>query len=244
MPTFKLTLEYDGSHYAGWQRQPGHPTIQAAIEEVLERIAQVRIPIVGAGRTDAGVHALGQVASFKTTRELAPYQWLRASNSYLPKDISVRSVEQVPDSFHARYSARGKQYDYHILNRSEHSPLQRHRAWTIYRSLDVARMAEAAARLVGTHDFSSFEGSPTDNENPHCHLHRLDVKQLGETIVIAAYADRFLKQMVRAIIGTLVEVGLQKRTVESMETILDARHRSAAGQTAPPHGLYLMRVEY
>lgn len=244
MPTFKLTLEYDGSNYAGWQRQRGHPTIQAAIEEVLERIAQVRIPIVGAGRTDAGVHALGQVASFMTTRELAPHQWLRASNSYLPKDISVRSVEQVPDSFHARYSARGKQYDYHILNRSEHSPLQRQRAWTIYKSLDVARMSEAAAHLVGAHDFSSFEGSPTDNENPHCHLQRLAVEQLGETVVIAAYADRFLKQMVRAIIGTLVEVGLQKRTVESMETILDARHRSAAGKTAPAHGLYLMRVDY
>jgi tRNA pseudouridine38-40 synthase len=179
-----------------------------------------------------------------TTRTLAPYQWLRASNSYLPKDISVRSVEQVPDSFHARYSARGKQYEYHILNRAEHSPLQRHRAWTVYKALDIRRMSDAAAHLIGARDFSSFEGSPTDNENPHCRLQRLDVAHLGETVVIAAYADRFLKQMVRAIVGTLVEVGLEKRTVESMEAILNARHRSAAGQTAPAHGLYLMRVDY
>lgn len=244
MTTFKVVLEYDGTGYAGWQRQLNVPTIQATVEEALAAIAHTRLTIVGAGRTDAGVHALGQVASFRTDRGLSQRAWLRALNAHLPPDISVQSVEEVPDDFHARYSARGKLYEYHLLNRPERAPLLRNRAWLLYKPLDLAAMAEAAAYLIGSHDFSSFQTAPTDNENPRCRLNRSDLQRRGDLIVLAFQADRFLKQMVRTMVGTLVEVGQGKRTPADMQRVLAARSRAAAGRTAPAHGLYLMRVEY
>jgi tRNA pseudouridine38-40 synthase len=244
MATFKVILEYDGTNYAGWQRQLGQPTVQAAVEEALAMVAQERIPVVGAGRTDAGVHAVGQVASFRSERSLTAADWLRALNGLLPKDICVRSVQQALDEFHARYSAIGKLYEYRILNRPERSALERERAWHLRKKLDVAAMREAAAALIGLRDFSSFEGSPTDNTNPMCRLERLDLHCDGDLIRIEAYADRFLRQMVRAIVGTLVEVGMGARTAGSLGGVLAARSRAAAGKTAPPHGLFLMRVDY
>ena len=244
MATFKVILEYDGTNYAGWQRQLDQPTIQAAVEEALATVAQERIPVAGAGRTDAGVHALGQVASFRSERSLTAADWLRALNALLPKDICVRSVQQALDEFHARYSAIGKLYEYRILNRPERSALERERAWHLRKKLDVAAMREAAAALIGLRDFSSFEGSPTDNTNPMCRLERLDLHCDGDLIRIEAYADRFLRQMVRAIVGTLVEVGMGARTAGSLGAVLAARSRAAAGKTAPPHGLFLMRVDY
>ena len=244
MATFKIILEYDGTHYAGWQRQPGQPTIQAAVEEALASIAQERIAVVGAGRTDAGVHALGQVASFHTEKSLTRGDWLRALNALLPKDISVRSVEQAADGFHARYSALGKLYEYRILNRPVRSALERERLWHLRKALDLAAMQEAAGALTGFRDFSSFEGSPTDNTNPMCRLERLDLRREDDLIRIEAYADRFLRQMVRAIVGTLAEVGVGTRGAASLATVLSAKSRAAAGKTAPPHGLYLIRVDY
>lgn len=244
MTTFKVVIEYDGTHYSGWQRQLNAPTIQATVEDALAAIAQTRLTIVGAGRTDAGVHALGQVASFRTDRGLSRREWLRALNAHLPADISVLSVDEVPDEFHARYSASGKLYEYHLLNRSERAPLLRERAWMLYKPLDFVAMTDAAACLVGAHDFSSFETAPTDNENPECRLDRLDLRRDGDLIVISFYADRFLKQMVRSMVGTLVEVGHGKRTAADMKTVLAARSRAAAGKTAPAHGLYLVRVDY
>ncbi|CBK42669.1 tRNA pseudouridine synthase A [Nitrospira defluvii] len=244
MTTFKLVLEYDGTQYAGWQRQPNAPTIQAAVEEALAAIAQTRLTIIGAGRTDAGVHAFGQVASFRTDRGLSQREWLRALNAHLPADISALSVKAVPDHFHARYSANGKLYEYHLMNRSERAPLLRERAWMLYKPLDFAAMTEAAAYLTGSHDFSSFETAPTDNENPQCRLQRADLRRQGDLIILSFYADRFLKQMVRSMVGTLVEVGQGKRTAADMRTVLAARARAAAGRTAPAHGLYLVRVDY
>jgi tRNA pseudouridine38-40 synthase len=244
MQTIKLTLEYDGTNYAGWQRQADQPTVQAVLEQVIGQVTQATLSVVGAGRTDSGVHALGQVASFRTERCLSSGEWSRALNGLLPEDICVRSVEFASDDFHARYSAVGKLYEYRILNRPDRSALDRHRAWHLRKGLDGDAMQEAAQYLIGRRDFSSFQGSPTDNQNPFCHLRHLSIRMEPDRLRIEAYADRFLKQMVRAIVGTLVEAGLGKRMPANLRDILAARDRSAAGKTAPAHGLYLIRVDY
>jgi tRNA pseudouridine38-40 synthase len=261
MATYKVTLEYDGTAYAGWQRQPNQPTVQEAVETAVRSVAQTAIPVIAAGRTDAGVHALGQVASFATEKPLSPAEWLRALNATLPEDISARSVERVADDFHARYSAVRKLYAYRILHRPERSALERTRAWHLYGKLSLDAMREAAKHLVGKYDFSSFQGHPTDVENQICDLQRLEIvtspspfplplrggedRGEGATLIgIELESDRFLKQMVRAMVGTLVEVGQDKRKPGEMKRILDAKDRRAAGYTAPAQGLYLVRVDY
>jgi tRNA pseudouridine38-40 synthase len=244
MATFKLTVEYDGTAYAGWQSQPDQPTIQAAIETALSRITGTRIPVIGASRTDAGVHALRQVASFRTDRMMAPHEWVKALNAVLPLDISIRSADHASDDFHARHSARAKLYRYRILNRWERSAFERGRAWHVRKGLDVGAMREAASPLIGRHDFSSFQGPQAGTKDPICDLRRLDIMSTQAILRIEVEADRFLKQMVRAIVGTLVEVGLGKRPPHAMKEIIDAKDRRAAGHTAPPHGLYLVRVVY
>ncbi len=244
MATYKLTIEYDGTAYAGWQRQAKHLTVQGAIEAALKRITQTRITVIGAGRTDAGAHALGQVAGFRSDKPLTPEEWVRALNGVLPPDICVRSVEPAPDDFHARYGARGKLYEYRILNRPVRSPMDRHRLWHLKGPLRIDAVRKAASFLLGRHDFASFQGSPTDTKNTVCELRRLEIRTEGDLIRIKAEADRFLKQMVRAIVGTLVEVGQGKRAPESVKDILAAKDRRKAGMTAPAHGLYLLRVDY
>jgi tRNA pseudouridine38-40 synthase len=244
MATFKLILEYDGTAYAGWQRQPNQPTVQEAVEAAVRSVSQTAIPVIAAGRTDAGVHALGQVASFNSEKPLSPGEWLRALNATLPEDISARSVERVADDFHARYSAVRKLYAYRILHRPERSALERTRAWHLYGKLNLDAMREAAKHLVGKYDFSSFQGHPTNAENPICDLERLEIVRDQDIVRIELEADRFLKQMVRAMVGTLVEAGQEKRKPEEMKQILDAKDRRAAGYTAPAHGLYLVRVDY
>ena len=244
MLTVKLVLEYDGTCYAGWQRQPNHPTIQEAIERAIHQVSQATVSVIGAGRTDSGVHARGQVASFRTDCDWPASNWTRALNAVLPKDIAVRSSALVDDQFHAQHDARGKLYAYRILHRPARPTIDRAFAWHIYRPLDEVAMQQAAAALIGSQDFSSFEGSLTDNNNPICHLQRFTVIRHEDHILIEAYADRFLKHMIRAMVGTVVEVGLGKRTPDSLAEVLRARDRSAAGQTAPPHALCLMRVDY
>lgn len=244
MPTIKLILEYDGTAYAGWQRQPDRPTIQEAVEAAILGVTQTRVPVIGAGRTDAGVHALGQVASFRIDRDMTPREWTRALNAHLPANVVVRSAALMPDTFHARHSAKGKLYEYRILNRPERPAVARDYYWHIHQTLDDATMKAAASHLIGTHDFSSFQTQPTENEDFICRLQQLAVSREGDRLRIETYADRFLKQMVRSIVGTLVEVGLNKRQPDSLATILNARHRSAAGKTAPPQGLFLIRVDY
>ena len=244
MSTVKLVLEYDGTCYSGWQRQPDRPTIQDAVERAIQQVSRSAVSLVGAGRTDAGVHALGQVASFRTERDWPASGWTRALNAVLPKDIVVRSASLADPGFHAQHDARGKLYTYRILHRPTRPTLDRAYVWHIHRPLDEAAMRQAAASLIGSQDFTSFEGSLTDNENPICHLQRLTVNRQDDQILIEAYADRFLKHMVRAIVGTVVEIGLGRRTPGSLADILHARDRSAAGLTAPAHGLFLMRVDY
>ena len=244
MRTIKLVVEYDGTRYAGWQRQPDQPTIQEALETAIHQLTQHNVSVIGAGRTDAGVHALGQVASFRIDRDWTPREWTKGLNARLPEDITVRSSALMPDDFHARYAALGKLYEYRILNRPERPAIERAYMWHLHKPLDHKAMQRAASCLIGSHNFSSFEGTLTDNEDPLCHLQRLSVTQQGHHLVIQAYADRFLKHMVRAIVGTLVEVGHAKRVPESLADILAAKDRSAAGRTAPAHGLFLLRVDY
>ena len=244
MPIIKLILEYDGTAYSGWQRQPDQPTIQEAVETAILGVTQINVPVIGAGRTDAGVHALGQVASFHIDRDMTPREWTRALNAHLPTSIVVRSAARMPDTFHARYSAKGKLYEYRILNRPERPAVERDYCWHIHQPLDDAAMNQAGLALIGSLDFSSFQTQPTDNDDPICHMQRFTVFREGDRLRTEAYADRFLKQMIRSIVGTLVEVGLNKRTPESLNTILQARDRSAAGKTAPPQGLFLVRVDY
>ena len=244
MPTYKLTIEYDGTAYAGWQRQPDRPTIQHMLEEAIFRISQTLTPTIAAGRTDAGVHALGQVVSFRSDRSFSPEEWTRALNGVLPNDICVHRTDQMEDAFHARYSAIGKTYEYRILNHPIRPALDRLRLWHIPKPLDLTALQQAAHALEGRHDFSSFEGSPTDNRNPICQMRALSIQTERPVIRMTLTADRFLKQMVRAIVGTLVEVAQGKRSPTEMKTILEARDRRAAGKTAPPHGLYLLNVDY
>ncbi len=244
MTTHKLLVEYDGTAYAGWQRQPGQPTIQAAIEDALFQITRRRIATVAAGRTDAGVHALGQVVGFRSAQSLSPREWTRALNGLLPKDIGILRTETVGDSFHARYDARAKIYEYRILNQTTRPALDRLRVWQIPGTLDADRMRRASRALLGQHDCTSLQGSPSDTRNPVCDIQRVDWLQEGPLMRFTIQADRFLKQMVRALLGTLVEIGHHKRTPDDLITILEARDRRAAGPTAPPQGLYLVHVEY
>ena len=244
MPTIKLTIEYDGTAYAGWQRQPHHPTIQAILEEALLTITQQKIIAVSAGRTDSGVHARGQVVSFYTDKGLAPTQWAPALNSTLPKDISVISSEEVPDHFHARFSAKGKRYEYRINLQPFRPALDRNRTWHFPYPLDTKAIRQALPLFSGTHDFTSFRGQRSQTRNPICNLTDLSLQVESSYLIIGIEGDRFLKQMVRAIVGTLVEVGQHKKNPHMITEILQARDRRAAGRTAPPHGLYLVQVFY
>ncbi len=244
MATIKLTIEYDGTAYAGWQRQPHHSTIQAELERALFKITQEHIHIVGAGRTDSGVHALGQVASFQSKKTLPAEQWASALNSYLPRDISIIRSEQGADDFHARFSAKGKIYEYRMTLRSSRPALNYHRTWHIPYALDVEAMKQSLPEILGTHDFSSFRGQRSQTKNPICTITNLSLDLEESSLRFRIAGDRFLKQMVRAIVGTLVEIGLHKRKPNTITEVIHARNRQAAGRTAPPHGLYLLQVRY
>lgn len=244
MATIKLTIEYEGTAYAGWQRQPNGITIQAVLEDALFKITQQHTPAVGAGRTDSGVHALGQVVSFHSDKSLVGAQWAPALNSYLPKDITVISSEQVSDDFHARFSAKGKVYEYRITTQASRPALHRHQTWHFPHPLDTDAIHRAMSQFLGTHDFTSFRGQRSQTMNPMCTITHLSLHEESPLFTIRIEGDRFLKQMVRAIVGTLVEVGQHKRSPHSIQDILQAKDRRAAGRTAPPHGLYLLQVLY
>ncbi|MDT3779580.1 tRNA pseudouridine(38-40) synthase TruA [Nitrospira sp. MA-1] len=244
MSTIKLTIEYDGTAYAGWQRQPNQPTIQAALETALTRITQQHISIIAAGRTDAGVHARGQVASFQSDKSIPADKWKLALNSALPPDISVVTSERVPESFHARYSAKEKLYEYRISNHPARPAIDRHRVWHLPYELDTQAMRQAMSGFIGRHDFTSFQGPRASTSDPICVVSEVSLTSDLMSLTIQIQANRFLKQMVRAIIGTLTEVGRYKRSPDSITDILQAKDRRAAGVTAPPQGLYLIHVLY
>lgn len=244
MPTVKLTIEYDGRNYAGWQRQPHQATIQGKIEEALTCITRRILPVIGAGRTDAGVHASGQVASFSSQMTLKEDQWARALNRYLPHDISILTSRFVPDSFHAQRDAKEKVYEYRIHNHSSRTALDYFRTWHFPPKLNIPAIRQASSSVTGTHDFKSFQGPRPSTANTICTITTCSVEISESLILFRIRGNRFLKHMVRNLVGTLIEVGQEKRPPESMRTILEVRNRQAAGITAPPQGLYLREVLY
>ena len=246
MKNIKLLLEYDGTNYHGWQSQAGsdNPTIQGTLERSLKSLTGEDIGTYSSGRTDAGVHALGHVANFRTATTIPAEAWAPALNHLLPHDIRVLSSGEVPDEFHARHSALGKSYTYRILNRREPTALYRRYAWHVGLPLNVRNMRLAAALLTGKHDFSAFRSSSCSARNPVRTLRSAAIKRSGAFLEIALEADAFLQYMVRNIVGTLVEVGLGRFKPGEVEQILRSCDRTKAGRTAPPQGLYLIKVFY
>jgi tRNA pseudouridine38-40 synthase len=240
----RLILEYDGTEYAGWQVQPQARTVQAVLEAALARLFGVPTRVHAAGRTDAGVHATGQVACFRTNRTLSPEVVQRALNALTPPDLAVRAVDLVDERFDARRSARGRTYLYRIWNRPVASPFWRRYAWHIRRPLAVEEMAVAAQSLLGAHDFTSFRAADCDAAHPVRQVRRSTVRADRALVSYEIEATAFLRHMVRNIVGTLVEVGLGRRAPADIPALLAARDRGRAAATAPAHGLCLTAVTY
>ncbi|SFM38985.1 tRNA pseudouridine(38-40) synthase TruA [Thermodesulforhabdus norvegica] len=242
---FKLVLEYDGSNYHGWQRQKGVLTVQEVVESRLAIMLNRRVSVRASGRTDAGVHALGQVINFYAETRLNPEDFLKGMNSLLPEDIVVTSAEEVDHSFHARFSAVKKTYFYRIWNRPLPSALMRRYLWHVPYPLDLPAIKEAISHFVGTHDFAAFMASGSSVKSTVRTVFGARVEELGQgELVFFFEANGFLRHMVRIMVGTLVEVGRGKKSPDDIPAILESRDRTKAGATAPAHGLYLARVVY
>jgi tRNA pseudouridine38-40 synthase len=245
VPVVKLVLEYDGTRYVGWQVQPNGPSIQAEVERALATLHKAPRRVTAAGRTDAGVHARGQVVSFPEERPLPLTAYVKGMNALLPDDIAVRAATLAPDGFDARRSARGKRYRYAIENLETRAPLSRLQAWQLFGRLDVPAMREAARHLVGRHDFAAFQAADCASEHAVRDVFRLDVLgEAGGRIEVVVEATAFVKHMVRNLVGTLVDVGQGKRPAASMPALVASRDRKKAGRTAPPQGLCLEEVFY
>lgn len=239
-----MGIEYDGTAYNGWQRQKTGTGIQAVLEAALATVADQPVETVCAGRTDAGVHAAGQVVHFDTNASRCERGWLLGANSNLPDDVNVGWVASVDDVFHARYSATARTYRYLILNRPVRSALARHRAWWLYQPLDIDLMREAAGRLLGKHDFSAFRAAGCQASTPIRELMDIDIERHGDWIGITVTANAFLQHMVRNITGLLAAIGSGERPASSAAEVLRSRDRTSGGVAAPAHGLMLLRVDY
>jgi tRNA pseudouridine38-40 synthase len=244
MRNIKLVIEYDGTNYNGWQSQRDVPTIQDTLETCLAQILNHEIRITGSGRTDSGVHALGQVANVKTSSRIALPQLQRGANSLLPPDILIRDIEEVGDDFHARFSTVSRIYEYHIWNAPLPSVFARSYSWWIREELDVPLMQNAALHLVGQHDFSSFQGADHEKNSPVREVMEAVFRQEGGELVFCIQANAFLRHMVRNVVGTLVAVGDQRISEKGFVEIIRACDRRRAGITAPARGLFLKAVHY
>lgn len=245
MYNYKLTIQYDGTRYRGWQIQGNtDQTIQGKLEGVLSRLTGQPVEVHGSGRTDAGVHALGQVANVKLPRPIEPSELLQELNRYLPADIGVIAVEPAPERFHARLNARSKTYRYRIWNSAIPNVLERSYLYALPEPLDVAAMERAATDLVGTHDFRSFCGLKRFKKSTVRTITDISITQDGAEVRLEFTGNGFLMRMVRILAGTLVEVGLGQREADAMPAVLDAQDRAAAGPALPAQGLALVRVEY
>jgi tRNA pseudouridine38-40 synthase len=255
VPSFKITIAYDGSRFVGWQRQINGPSVQGLIEEALRELDEDEVSLAGAGRTDAGVHALGQVASFTLRRVITADVLRRALNSRLPDEVRIVSAEEVPASFHARFVVSRKAYRYRIWNADVLNPFEREYAWHVRAALDLDAMQSAARLLEGRHDFAAFQAADgtqltTAREIFSSRLVARDsepgaaLSPSGRLITYEISGSGFLRHMVRAIAGSLVEIGCGRHRVEWLSEVLAGRDRTRAGPTAPAHGLFLVRVDY
>ncbi len=244
MRNIKLTLEYEGTGYLGWQRQPQGMTVQQALEEALEKAVGTRTAVTGASRTDAGVHARGQSANFRTESALAPERLRGALNALLPRDIAVLEAREVPPEFDARFSARSKRYTYTLWTGPVRPALRRNFCWHVRWVRDVEALRAASRLLIGRKDFAAFEAANASSETTVRRVKRAEWFESGPELTFEIEADAFLYNMVRIIVGTLCEVGRGKLSVGDFARIIEARDRTEAGRTAPPQGLCLMEVVY
>jgi tRNA pseudouridine38-40 synthase len=242
--TLKITLAYDGTRFVGWQRQAEGESIQGLLEDALARFEGAPVPAHGAGRTDAGVHALGQVASARVTFPHDARTLVRALNAHLPPDVRVMSVEDMEESFHARFNARAKTYRYQIRNTPVADPFDRAYVWHLPEPLARDAMAAAAAMLVGTHDFGAFRSVGSEVASSVRTLRRSEWRSNDALMTYEVSGDGFLRHMVRAVVGTLVEIGRGWRPPADIAALLSGGTRAEAGATAPPHGLFLVSVDY
>jgi tRNA pseudouridine38-40 synthase len=245
MPRYKLTIEYDGTPFAGWQWQDDAPSVQRALTDAIAAFCGHPVKVAGAGRTDAGVHATGQVAHVDLEKEWRVDKVRDAVNAHLrPHPVAVLSAEKVADGFDARFSAKKRHYLYRIVNRRADLALERTRAWRVPRRLDVDAMHAAAQRLVGKHDFTTFRSTECQAKSPVKTLDQLDVVRDGDEVRIETSARSFLHNQVRSMVGSLVLVGDSKWRAGDLSAALAARNRAACAPVAPPEGLYLVRVDY
>jgi len=245
MPRYRMTIEYDGTSFCGWQRQDGQPTVQGSIEDAISRLGERAVTLFGAGRTDTGVHALGQVAHVDLDKVWLPEKLMAAINAQIrPDPVSVFDVLQVDEQFHARFSATARHYEFHIRDGRTPPALDRNRVWWVPYGLDERAMHEAAQTLVGRHDFTTFRSSQCQSKSPVKTLDRLDVAREGRDIVVRASARSFLHNQVRSLVGTLKLAGEGKWSAVDIHDALKVCDRSRCGPVAPPDGLYLVQVDY
>jgi tRNA pseudouridine38-40 synthase len=245
MPRYRLTIEYDGTPFVGWQSQAAGVSVQGVLEAAVLKLAGERVRVSGSGRTDAGVHALGQVAHLDLHRDWRPDTLRDGLNAHLrPHPVAVLEAAAAADDFDARFSARRRHYRYRIINRRAPLTVERARAWQVIRPLDAALMHEAAQALVGKHDFTTFRAAECQAKSPVKTLDRLSVTRQGAEVAIEAEARSFLHHQIRSITGSLVQVGIGKWTAADLKAALQARERSRCGPMAPPDGLYLVTVDY
>lgn len=243
MRNLKLTIQYDGIKYCGWQKQPNSSGIQGTIEYAIYEITKEKVNIIGSGRTDAGVHALGQVANFKINSNIPAARIPDALNAKLPKDISIIDCQEVSDDFHSRYSATGKIYRYLIYNKPYRSPLYKDISYHVRYDLDIQKMRVEAQSLLGTHEFKGFMSSGSSVKDTVRTIHNISIEESGDLIVLEVEGNGFLYNMVRILVGTLVDIG-RGRIDKPLEEIIASQDRGEAGHTAPAHGLFLKKVHY
>ena len=244
MYNYKIIIEYDGTNFVGWQQQENGQSIQSALQEALIKLSSEKVTIFGAGRTDAGVHAIGQVASFLLSKKIETDVIRDGLNQHLrPQPIAIQKAELVKDDFHARFSAKKRWYEYKIINRRPPLTIDLNRAWCVYKNLDIEKMKIESSAFLGKHDLNAFRSAHCQSKNSVKTIDSVSIKNKGEEIIFEVSAKSFLHSQVRIMIGTLVDIA-KGNINETLEDIINSKQREIAGQTAPAHGLYLKKIEY